>query len=84
SMSGEPLLQVRDFSVSFGAAQPVKDVGFDVASGERLALVGESGSGKSLTALGLIGLLPPHARIGGEIRFDGRDLLALPERDWRR
>ncbi|MFX9023759.1 ATP-binding cassette domain-containing protein, partial [Acinetobacter baumannii] len=70
-MSGEPLLQVRDFSVSFGAAQPVKDVGFDVASGEMLAIVGESGSGKSSLARAIVGLAP---RAGGRVMIDGRDL----------
>lgn len=78
------LLDVRDFSVAFGASQPVKGVSFSANPGEMLAIVGESGSGKSLTALGLIGLLPRHAKTGGEIRFDGRNLLAQNERDWRK
>ncbi|MCX8999663.1 ABC transporter ATP-binding protein [Rhizobiaceae bacterium BDR2-2] len=77
------LIEVRDFSVAFGAAQPVKGVSFDVHPGEMLAIVGESGSGKSLTALGLIGLLPSHAKKGGEILLDGRSLLKLSEREWR-
>ncbi|WP_320198924.1 ABC transporter ATP-binding protein [Agrobacterium sp. rho-13.3] len=77
------LIEVRDLSVSFGSAQPVKGVSFDVTPGEMLAIVGESGSGKSLTALGLIGLLPSHAKIGGKILFEGRDLLSQTERQWR-
>lgn len=77
------LLDVRDFSVGFGSAQPVKGVSFSAAAGEMLAIVGESGSGKSLTALGLMGLLPRHAKTAGEIVFDGRDLLKLPEREMR-
>jgi peptide/nickel transport system ATP-binding protein len=78
------LLDIRNFSVRFSAAEPVKGVSFTAAPGEMLAIVGESGSGKSLTALGLIGLLPSHAKAGGEILFNGRNLLALPEREMRR
>ncbi|MCS4095786.1 ABC transporter ATP-binding protein [Rhizobium sp. BK176] len=78
------LLEVNDFSVRFGAAEPVKGVSFSANPGEMLAIVGESGSGKSLTALGLMGLLPRHAKAGGQIRFDGRDLVGLQERDLRR
>ncbi|MCF1462022.1 ABC transporter ATP-binding protein [Agrobacterium vitis] len=77
------LIDVRDFSVGFGSAQPVKGVSFSVERGEMLAIVGESGSGKSLTALGLIGLLPSHAQKGGSIRFKGRELLTYSERQWR-
>ncbi|KQV30469.1 peptide ABC transporter ATP-binding protein [Rhizobium sp. Root1203] len=78
------LLEVSDFSVRFASAEPVKGVSFCANPGEMLAIVGESGSGKSLTALGLMGLLPQHARAGGQIRFDGRDLVGLPERELRR
>ncbi len=78
------LLEVSDFSVRFASAEPVKGVSFSANPGEMLAIVGESGSGKSLTALGLMGLLPRHAKTGGQIRFDGRDLVGLPERDLRR
>ena len=78
------LLEVSDFSVRFASAEPVKGVSFSANPGEMLAIVGESGSGKSLTALGLMGLLPRHAKAGGQIRFDGRDLVGLPERDLRR
>ncbi|MQB40991.1 ABC transporter ATP-binding protein [Rhizobium sp. ICMP 5592] len=78
------LLDVRDFSVRFAAAEPVKGVSFSVTSGEMLAIVGESGSGKSLTALGLMGLLPRQAKAGGQILFDGQDLRTLPEKELRR
>ncbi len=58
----------------------VRDVSFDIARGETLALVGESGSGKSLTAFSLLRLLPPPGRIlGGDIILDGRNLLTLSE-----
>src|SRR5262245_4410503 len=80
----EPLLQVRDLSVTFGsggnAVAAVKRVSFDINRGETLALVGESGSGKSVTALSVLQLLPyPMARHpSGSIRFQGRELVGAP------
>ena len=54
------------------------------APGRRLGIVGESGSGKSLTALSLMRLLPPRARIaGGEVLLGGEDLARLSEARWR-
>ena len=63
----------------------VRGVSFSLARGRTLALVGESGCGKSTLALAVIGLLPPNeSRIAnGEIRLDGRNLLALDETAWR-
>jgi peptide/nickel transport system permease protein len=69
--------------------RPVRDVALAIAPGETLAIVGESGSGKTLTALALLGLLPPAARIiGGTVLFTGRDgrvrdLNLLPEPELR-
>ncbi|GAB3486275.1 dipeptide/oligopeptide/nickel ABC transporter permease/ATP-binding protein [Nocardiopsis coralliicola] len=81
------LLSVRDLRISFpgvhGAAPVVDGVSFDVRAGETLGLVGESGCGKSLTGLALMGLLPPEARVEGQLLFDGRDLLALSARERR-
>ena len=81
-----PLLAVQDLTVSFatlrGRMRVLDGVGFDVARGEVLGLVGESGSGKSVTALSILGLLGESGRIdAGRIRFGGRDLAALAERD---
>ena len=79
------LLEVGGLVVGFpGAAgawcRPVDAVEFSITPGEAVALVGASGSGKSLTALALVGLLPPHGRIlEGTIRFDGTDLARAPE-----
>ncbi len=76
-----PLLEVRNLSIGFprhGSVNVVDDVSFEVRPGETLALVGESGCGKSITALAIIGLLDPRARITGEILFEGRNLLTLP------
>ncbi|WP_454914805.1 ABC transporter ATP-binding protein [Xanthobacter sediminis] len=88
-LPSSPLLSVRDLSVAFsrdgGAALAVKGVSFDITKGETLALVGESGSGKSVTALSILKLLPyPSAsHPSGEILFEGRDLLAVSERELR-
>ena len=86
---GEPLLSVRDLSIAFGHGAretlAVDKVSFDIAKGETLALVGESGSGKSVTALSVMKLLPYPAahHPSGSIRFQGRELLSMPERDIR-
>jgi microcin C transport system ATP-binding protein len=69
-----PLLSVRDVTVSFGAHEAARDVSFDIAPGETLALVGESGSGKSVTALSILKLLPSSAHLDGDIRFEGETL----------
>jgi oligopeptide/dipeptide ABC transporter ATP-binding protein len=78
-----PLLQVCHLTIEFATAQgivtAVRDVSFQIAPGEVLGLVGESGSGKSVSALAILRLLPPQARILGEIRFGGENLLAMPE-----
>ncbi len=82
------LLSVRNlsawFSIGQGTLRAVDGVSFDIARGETFALLGESGSGKSLTALSIMRLLPVTANVSGEVRLDGEDLLALPERDMRR
>ena len=82
----EPLLTVEHLTTGFPAGDDmllaVNDVSFSVRRGETLCLVGESGSGKSLTAFSIMRLVPPPGRIvGGSIVFDGRDLLALSERE---
>ena len=86
--SGAPLLDVRHLTVAFGPAgrarPAVNDVSFQILPGETLGLVGESGSGKSMTAFSILRLLPPGGRIaGGEILFDGGNLLQLGEREMR-
>ncbi len=82
----DPLLAVEELRIGFaGAATPAVDgISFAVPAGETLGLVGESGSGKSLTALALLGLLPPEARCTGRIRFDGSELLGASEAAMRR
>ena len=82
------LLRIRelkvDFPVADGWRSAVRGIDFAIASGETLGLVGESGSGKSVTSLAVLRLLPPQARISGDIAFDGRSLLALEAEDLRR
>ena len=80
------LLQVDDLRVTLstprGPAQALRGVSFSLARGQTLGLIGESGCGKSLTALALMGLLPESAQVAGSMRFDGTQLVGLPEADW--
>jgi oligopeptide transport system ATP-binding protein len=84
------LLEVRDLQVEFrtrdGVAKAVNGVTYGVDAGETLAVLGESGSGKSVTAQAVMGILdiPPGRITGGEILFQGRDLLKLKEEERRR
>ncbi|MFD7983711.1 dipeptide ABC transporter ATP-binding protein [Kitasatospora indigofera] len=78
------LLRVDGLDVSFGAVRAVRDVSFTLDRGECLAIVGESGSGKSVTARTLVGLAGDRAAItAGALDFDGLDLAALTETQWR-
>jgi len=85
----QPLLDVQALSVAFhqpsGTTTAVDQVSFSIGRGECLALVGESGSGKSVSALSILKLLPyPTAsHPTGSIRFNGRELLSLPEHEMR-
>ncbi len=85
SIPARPLLDIKDLSVHYPgtADRPFKAVdslSFSIGTGETVALVGESGCGKSTTALAIMRLLrKPAAISGGEILFDGQDLLTLPE-----
>lgn len=83
----EKLLEVKDLHVSFqtygGDVQAVRGVSFDLYKGETLAIVGESGSGKSVTAQTLMKLIPmPPGKItGGQILFDGTDIVSKTEKE---
>jgi peptide/nickel transport system ATP-binding protein len=83
-----PLLQIERLNVSFptqtGEVAAVRDVSFQIPESGTLGLVGESGSGKSATALAILRLLPPQARITGAVRFRDEDLLNLPGHSLRR
>ena len=73
----EPVLSVRDLTVSFPKATVVEGVAFDIGPGEIVGVVGESGSGKSMTARSVLRLLPKTARAGGSIRFRGQEVLEM-------
>src|ERR1043165_8652244 len=84
----DPLLEVRKLRTSFftpdGVVHAVDNVSFDVRRGEAVALVGESGCGKSVTAMSVMRLVAPPGRItAGEIRFKGKDLAELSEKEMR-
>jgi peptide/nickel transport system ATP-binding protein len=92
SRSPEPLLDVRDLRVGrarAGGAGPgstgiiVSSVSLSLRAGETIGIVGESGSGKSMTAKAVTGLLPPGITASGVVRYGGRNLLTLKEREWR-
>ncbi|WP_047521072.1 ABC transporter ATP-binding protein [Microbacterium sp. ZOR0019] len=80
----EPVLSISGLAVAFRTGSElvtaISDVNIDIAAGETVAVVGESGSGKSTTAAAVNRLLPENGSItAGSIRFDGRELTALPE-----
>jgi oligopeptide/dipeptide ABC transporter ATP-binding protein len=84
-----PLLDVRDLRTEFRrndqVVRAVDGLSYQIQPGEAIAIVGESGSGKSVSVRSLLRLLPAHARItSGNVLFEGRDLLRLPESTLRR
>ena len=89
-MAGAPLLSVRNLRTYFDeegqTAKAVDGVSFDLAHGETLGIVGESGSGKTVTNLSILRLVPtpPGRIVGGEILFNGRDLLTLSDSELRK
>ena len=80
-------LDVNNLTISFrtnnGAVRAVRDISFSFDEGETLAIVGESGSGKSVTTRAIMGILAGNAMVdGGEIIYDGKDLLKIPEEEF--
>ena len=85
-MSKQVKLSVNNLKVSFrtdaGKVQAVRDITFDLYKGETLAIVGESGSGKSVTSKAIMGISAVNSIYeGGEILYDGQDLLRIPEEE---
>ena len=84
----EPLLSVEQLQTHFSTSdvinRAVDGVSFHVNAGETLAIVGESGCGKSVTAMSILRLIPePPGKIAGAIKFQGKDLLKLSDREMR-
>ncbi len=85
-MTNSPLLRVSGLKTHFmikeGTVRAVDGVSFTVDAGEVLGIVGESGCGKSVTARSILRLVPdpPGRIVGGEIEFDGTDILSLSSR----
>ena len=84
----ENVLEVRDLTVGYrtprGRVRALRNVNLDIPRGKVVGIVGESGCGKSTLLGAIIGLLDANAEVeSGSIRFDGRDLLRLPEKDMR-
>ncbi|MBQ2785155.1 MAG: ABC transporter ATP-binding protein [Oscillospiraceae bacterium] len=82
----EKILEVKNLKISFrtsgGSVKAVRDISFDLEKGKTLAIVGESGSGKSVTSKAILGILAGNAIVeGGEILYDGKDLLKISEED---
>ena len=80
-------LEVKNLTISFrtnnGAVRAVRDISFDLNEGETLAIAGESGSGKSVTTRAVMGILAGNAMVdAGEIIYDGKDLLKIPEEEF--
>ncbi len=79
-----PVLEVKDLCIKFprhGDVNVVDHVSFAVRPGETMGLVGESGCGKSITAFTIMGLLDPRAEVSGEILYQGKNLLALSDKE---
>ena len=82
----DKILEVKNLKISFrtngGTVKAVRDISFDLERGKTLAIVGESGSGKSVTSKAILGILAGNSIIeGGEILYDGKDLLKIGEDD---
>ncbi|UUV17147.1 ABC transporter ATP-binding protein [Fusobacteria bacterium ZRK30] len=85
----DKLLNIKDLSIQYktedGVVKAVNGINLDLKEGETLGLVGETGAGKTTTALGIMRLIPnpPGEIMGGNVEFEGRDLLSLSEDDMR-
>ena len=89
SAETKPLLDIRELQVGFdgeaGRVRAVDGVSFSINAGQTVGVVGESGCGKSVTAASILRLVPspPGVMLGGQIRFDGRDILAMKREELR-
>ena len=87
-MNDNTALQVRDLRVQIETDTATLDIlhgiSFDIYKWETLGIVGESGCGKSMTALSIMRLTQPNAKVSGSIVLDGQSLLDMPMKDFRR
>src|SRR5438270_601271 len=87
-MGATPVLEISDLDVRFrteaGAVHAVRGVELSVDEGSVVGVVGESGCGKTVTMLAALGLLPRNATVTGSVKFRGRELLGLPNRELRK
>lgn len=88
-MELNPIVEVVNLTISLPVladrSNAVENLNFNITAGETLCIVGESGSGKSVCSHSIMGLLPPVLKVsGGEIRFDGKNLLSLQETEFKK
>ena len=82
-------LEIKDLTIHYitrsGTVRAVNNVSFSIGKGETLGLVGETGAGKTTTALGILRLVPnpPGKIIGGEILFEGKDVMKMTDEELR-
>ena len=84
NITAEPILEVKNLCIKFprhGDVNVVDNVSFKVRPHQTMGLVGESGCGKSITSLTIMGLLDPKAQVSGEILYQGKNLLAMTEKE---
>lgn len=78
------LLEVKDLNLWYGEKHVIRGISFSLDKGEVLCLVGESGSGKTSILYSILGLLPEGAKLQGSIKFMGKELIGLSEREYRK
>ena len=84
NITAEPILEVKNLCIKFprhGDVNVVDNVSFKVRPNQTMGLVGESGCGKSITSLTIMGLLDPKAQVSGEVLYQGKNLLAMTEKE---
>ena len=76
------MISVKNLSVTISDVEALKNIDFDLKSGERIGIVGESGSGKTMLGLCLLGISPEHAEISGELKINQKNMTQASEKAW--